>query len=342
MCAQYVRVSRIILLAALFTLAVVAVSTVLPAQDNTGESDSVGQLLNQLVGSLASPTATPGQADGAEKNQNVIRGVCESKDRKYVYCKVNTEGGVRMVRQLSRSTCEDNWGFDKGGIWVKNGCRAEFEVTKLPDPTPVPTAVVQPTGTRRTITCESQNGKRAFCSADTSAGVKLVQRLSTSPCEGNWGHDSEGIWVDRGCRAKFSVGAPEATPTQTPIPRLRKIKCRSTDGRKAVCAADTSQGVHLIRQLTTSPCRYNWGYDSNGIWVTNNCQAEFEIGEAPSGPTKVTCRSKESHRKYCEAPVTTSIHLLKTLSKVSCRGNWGFGEKGLWVRNGCEAIFEVQ
>ncbi|OFW39503.1 MAG: hypothetical protein A3J28_14450 [Acidobacteria bacterium RIFCSPLOWO2_12_FULL_60_22] len=57
------------------------------------------------------------------------------------------------------------------------------------------------------ITCSSDNGQRVNCNADTRGGVRLVRQISGSPCNqgSTWGYDSQGIWVDRGCRAEFEV-----------------------------------------------------------------------------------------------------------------------------------------
>jgi hypothetical protein len=54
----------------------------------------------------------------------------ESKDMQRVYKRTSTRGGVRLVKQLSREACVEgvSWGFDRDGIWVDQGCRAEFEV----------------------------------------------------------------------------------------------------------------------------------------------------------------------------------------------------------------------
>jgi len=61
---------------------------------------------------------------------------------------------------------------------------------------------------RLAITCESIRGQRVACEADTSRGVLLVEKLSSAACEVHvdWGFDSNGIWVDHGCRAVFEIG----------------------------------------------------------------------------------------------------------------------------------------
>jgi len=53
--------------------------------------------------------------------------VCESQGRR-TYCRADTRFGIRLLRQLSRNDCITNrtWGTDANGVWVSDGCRAEF------------------------------------------------------------------------------------------------------------------------------------------------------------------------------------------------------------------------
>lgn len=63
-------------------------------------------------------------------------------------------------------------------------------------------------GGNDTLTCSSTNGRRATCGANTSRGVTLLRELggSTQCEEGfSWGYTRRAIWVDRGCRAEFSL-----------------------------------------------------------------------------------------------------------------------------------------
>lgn len=54
--------------------------------------------------------------------------VCESFGGNYNYCRADTDNNVVMEKRLSMSSCEydRDWGYDKRGIWVDHGCRAEF------------------------------------------------------------------------------------------------------------------------------------------------------------------------------------------------------------------------
>lgn len=70
----------------------------------------------------------PGRPDQGAGYGQTIR--CESDKRRQRRCNVPVGHGVELVRQLSDTRCVRgrNWGWDRGGIWVDGGCRAEFRV----------------------------------------------------------------------------------------------------------------------------------------------------------------------------------------------------------------------
>jgi len=55
---------------------------------------------------------------------------CNSHGYRYQYCSANTNGYVRLQYQTSQAPCirGRSWGSDNGGVWVNNGCSAQFEV----------------------------------------------------------------------------------------------------------------------------------------------------------------------------------------------------------------------
>jgi hypothetical protein len=123
---------------------------------------------------------------------------CESRDRRTEFCGADVRGGVRLVRQMSDRRCVrgSTWGTDGRGIWVTDGCRAEFEVGRN-------------SRYGGTFRCESTDNRTRHCNADTRYGVQIVRQLSRSACiEGrSWGMTRDSVWVSRGCRAEFAVGA---------------------------------------------------------------------------------------------------------------------------------------
>jgi hypothetical protein len=194
---------------------------------------------------------------------------CSSNNGKRNYCNVGGSYDVRLVRQISGSPCVqgDTWGVDRGGLWVDRGCRAEFIIGRGGTPPPPPA---------RIVTCSSNNGKRNYCNVGGSYDVRLVRQISGSPCiQGNtWGVDRGGLWVDRGCRADFSIGRGGPPP-----PQDRIVTCSSNNGKRNWCDIGSSRDVRLARQISGSPCIQGstWGLDNRGLWVDRGCRADFKV-----------------------------------------------------------------
>jgi hypothetical protein len=228
---------------------------------------------------------------------------CSSEDGGRHYCSADTRGGVRMLNQRSGSPCRQgySWGYDRQGVWVDHGCRADFAVNTSAggwnrEDDHGRSDWNGDRNAAQTLTCSSEDGGRHYCSADTRGGVRMLNQRSGSPCrEGySWGSDRRGIWVDHGCRADFAVntsgggwnreddrgrgdwngdrnGDRDAAQTLT---------CSSEDGKRHYCSADTRGEVRMIHQRSGSPCQrgYSWGSDRNGVWVDHGCRADFQIG----------------------------------------------------------------
>jgi hypothetical protein len=92
-------------------------------------------------------------------------------------------------------------GYDRRGIWVDRGCRADFQIGGSNWVPPVRPGV-------SVLTCPSNDGRRNFCPGNTRSGVRIVRQRSDADCiyGQTWGNDRRQIWVDRGCRADFEVG----------------------------------------------------------------------------------------------------------------------------------------
>ncbi|WP_107669609.1 DUF3011 domain-containing protein [Cyanothece sp. BG0011] len=172
-----------------------------------------------------------------------------------------------------------------------------------------------PAEARQTISCESFKYRYQFCRANTRGGVRLTRQLSNTRCvEGDtWGYDRDGIWVDRGCAAEFSVrdrnpgydnsnnssGGSDAAAIVGGALVVGAIAAaiaggsnnNSSDGRTITCNSDNGQyttcpvslgrddWIVLDRQLSQAGCWEGdtWGYDSQKIWVDNGCRGVFEI-----------------------------------------------------------------
>ena len=80
--------------------------------------------LGFLALAAAAVMALPATANA----QNVV--TCESYGGRRQTCRVDTRGEVRLVRRLSDASCVRgrSWGVTNGGVWVDDGCRAQFAV----------------------------------------------------------------------------------------------------------------------------------------------------------------------------------------------------------------------
>jgi Protein of unknown function (DUF3011) len=132
---------------------------------------------------------------------------------------------------------------------------------------------------REIVSCDSTFYRKNFCRVDTRGGVHLIKQKSKSPCiKGRtWGFNRKGIWVDRGCRAKFELGRCEWC--REDWSKGKTIHCGSHDFRKNFCRVDTRGGVHLIDQKSKAPCikGRTWGFNRKGIWVDCGCRAKFKV-----------------------------------------------------------------
>ena len=55
---------------------------------------------------------------------------CSSKNYSYEHCRADTRRGVQLSRQLSQAACTQgkSWGHDRRGVWVDQGCSAQFQL----------------------------------------------------------------------------------------------------------------------------------------------------------------------------------------------------------------------
>jgi len=216
-------------------------------------------------------------------------------------------------------------------------------------------AAIKPTPVHaqgQTIYCASDDGRRNYCSANTNGGVRLTNQRSGSPCiQGQtWGFDRNQIWVDRGCRAEFTV-ANGGNWGGGGNPGSGTIYCASDDGRRNYCNANTRGGVRLVNQRSGSPCTQGqtWGWDNSRIWVDRGCRAEFAVGNGGNwgggggnpGSGTIYCASDDGRRNYCNANTRGGVRLVNQRSGSPCTQGqtWGWDNNRIWVDRGCRAEF---
>ncbi len=191
--------------------------------------------------------------------QGTIR--CSSDNGKRNWCNIGNARDARLVNQVSGSPCvrDSTWGIDNRGLWVDNGCRADFAFGGGGGYYPQPGGPGQ-----GTIRCSSDNGKRNWCNIGNARDAQLVNQVSGSPCVrgSTWGIDNRGLWVDNGCRADFAIGGSYRPPPSQPL----IITCSSNDGKRNWCDIGGRRDIRLNRQISGSACieGQTWGIDNRG------------------------------------------------------------------------------
>lgn len=195
---------------------------------------------------------------------------CSSDGHEQNYCRVDTRDGVVLVHQLSKSGCwqGDTWGYDRGGIWVSNGCRAEFQI--------------------------GRSGRDYESSLYHNSGSSDSVNWNDRRDVDRWSHDYSQQSVHseshKDDKAGAAVGAALAVGVLAAIAAnndhhdgrrepARTYVCESLGKDHRYCDVGTIHHAEVKRQLSRNPCEYNrsWGYDRRGIWVGDGCRAEFWV-----------------------------------------------------------------
>ena len=135
------------------------------------------------------------------------------------------------------------------------------------------------------VRCESIRNRSKECRLDGRA--RLVRQLSGAACvEGrSWGQSRDGVWVNDGCRAEF-VGEQRGRPSRPGHgggngwgSSGQVVDCDSNDRRQRRCNVTIRRDARLVRQKSGSPCieGQSWGWDRNGLWVSNGCRGQFQV-----------------------------------------------------------------
>ena len=144
----------------------------------------------------------PNPGNGYPGTGRVIR--CESINMRERGCPTGFRNRARLVRNLSKGKCIEgnSWRQEPGTIWVRNGCRGEFEeITGGGGWNPGG-------GGGYSVTCASEDNRHRTCAWDSRQGRPVViQNISKTACRENvnWGYQGQQIWVNKGCRARFGV-----------------------------------------------------------------------------------------------------------------------------------------
>ena len=117
-------------------------ATVTLATQRSGTACTEGQTWGRLGGSIyvargcraefeVTPTSRAGSFSRPTNTTYWI--TCESRDDRRFHCRIGNLDVPRLEQQLSRTSCVEGrtWGVADGFLWVDDGCRAEFEISRV-------------------------------------------------------------------------------------------------------------------------------------------------------------------------------------------------------------------
>jgi hypothetical protein len=201
------------------------------------------------------------------------------------------------------------------------------------------------------VTCESRNDAYQSCPVDTSRGVRLSRQLSSQGCwEGDtWGYERNMIWVNRGCRAEFEVGATSSSASSA----NNAIAAAAVVGiaAAAIVAHNKHDDQHHNKHKDSYDDTYNYGYNNShydsyydryddGYYANTRYGYNGYRGD----PRRVfNCESRGDRKNYCDIPKRGHVEVYKQLSASPCTygRSWGVDGNSVWVTKGCRAEFAV-
>ena len=109
------------------------------------------------------------------------------------------------------------------------------------------------------------------------------------------------------------VLSTSAQQNSTQVTVSSVISCVSTGNQRQQCPANTSAGVVMLHQSSETSCLLgrNWGYDAQGVWVSEGCGGEFATGSTSrsvASPHEANALVESVDQKAEMATVTTGTN----------------------------------
>ena len=226
--------------------------------------------------------------------------------------------GVRGVRRASRSRLSRRSRTDWAALLHELGS-AGFQARRI----------------------AGRGGDRS-ASADCGHALRRISSGSHARRRGNGDMASplrSGQWQPSHCSRPGTVFA-------------QSIHCESRDYRRSYCPTGRITGAQIISQTSNAACIQGrcWGWDGNGIWVNSGCAGDFAFqgGWAPPRPgppigtNSIQCESRDYQQNFCGTGVQDLPRVGRAAAvEAPCiQGrSWGWDQRGIWVSQGCSAVF---
>jgi hypothetical protein len=160
------------------------------------------------------------------------------------YCAANTRNGVRLIRQIGESACTQgsSWGYDNSGVWVDNGCRAEFEMRANGRSTGALTTTI-PNGTEISVRTNETIDSRNATVGQRFSGVIAADILDSSGA----------VMIPRGSDAELVIRSANGGGITSGSDLVLDVNSITVSGTRYVVSTDdlqqqSGQGVGANRR----------------------------------------------------------------------------------------------
>ncbi len=119
-------------------------------------------------------------------------------------------------------------------------------------------------------------GRRALAAALTCLGLAVFAPAAHAQTAGeDTGTSAQAVPVADQAPSAAGQAAPASGGQAANL-----LTCSSQLGQRIQCTVDTTAGVALLRSRGSAPCLFGdtWGFDGDGIWVSDGCSGVFLVG----------------------------------------------------------------
>jgi hypothetical protein len=252
---------------------------------------------------------------------------CESTNSRQAWCRVDTRGGVRIARQISHSACVEGrtWGSSDRGVWVSNGCRADFAIGSGRDDR-------HHDGRDVSISYSDRTGYGVGTGYSTGysghAGYGVGTDYSTGYRTGYSGRSVYGAGTGYGTgysdRSAYGAGTGYGT---------------GYSGRAAYGAGSGYTDAYGDRGAYDAGI----GYGTGNSYNYSNSYGNSDSRYADSFGQVVQCDSTGGGRTYCHTEPNHQFLLSRSRAGNCVEGQtWGTDDRGLWVSGDCRGDFNYR
>jgi len=200
----------------------------------------------------------PHDNSGNRGHSNGLIIKCSSIKNHRKTCNADTSRGVKLIEQISRSSCHGNWGYTHNHIWVDNGCRAKFLLN--------------------VNSYSNSNDHDSGYSNSNEHNSGYSNNNEHKPGYSNNNEHNSGNSSNNDHSSGYSSDNAHSSSSNSHNNVSNRIICESINSQRELCSIPHDSQISMYRQMSRSSCQNNWGYSNTHIWVDHGCRAEFIVG----------------------------------------------------------------